>query len=323
VSRRPADRAISDEQRRAGDLPGDGRGRPAMPAGREPGVTGTTRPADPGRPDLLGSDPALPDNLNRLGRPAGTALPDLGRPDPVGPAAGTAPRSDLAGPGGTGSASAAPEPGRPQTTRSDLGSPPPAQPETGRPYLAGPDRPGPTSSGPTSSGLGTSGSGTSGLGTSGSGISGSGTSRPGTSGPGTSRSGTGGAADGRRDAARAGINGPTPDPASGHPTPGTGVPSASPAGHAGIEATGAAQTGDVPDVAEGDRPRLTRRVPLANLAEGLRRPDESTGSEPQLIRDPEQAREALSRFQASQRAARAMLDGIDDRHHESGGDSHS
>jgi hypothetical protein len=50
-------------------------------------------------------------------------------------------------------------------------------------------------------------------------------------------------------------------------------------------------------------------VPLANLAEGLRRGQEPASEQPQLIRDPKQAREALSRFQASQRAARAMLDG--------------
>jgi hypothetical protein len=52
---------------------------------------------------------------------------------------------------------------------------------------------------------------------------------------------------------------------------------------------------------------LTQRVPQANLAEGLRRPQGQSGPA-QPLRDPEQAREALSRFQASQRVARAMLD---------------
>jgi len=57
-----------------------------------------------------------------------------------------------------------------------------------------------------------------------------------------------------------------------------------------------------------DGPRLTQRVPQANLVEGLRRgPGQS--EQPQPLRDPEQAREALSRFQASQRAARALLEG--------------
>jgi signal transduction histidine kinase len=78
-------------------------------------------------------------------------------------------------------------------------------------------------------------------------------------------------------------------------------------------------TGAGADAAAGG-PRLSRRVPLANLAEGLRRGQESPADEPQLIRDPQQAREALSRFQASQQAARAMLDGVDDPPDNAGGD---
>jgi signal transduction histidine kinase len=58
---------------------------------------------------------------------------------------------------------------------------------------------------------------------------------------------------------------------------------------------------------------LSRRVPRANLAEGLRRDAEPTPEQPATpIRDPDQAREALSRFQANQRAARAMLDDATD-----------
>jgi signal transduction histidine kinase len=58
---------------------------------------------------------------------------------------------------------------------------------------------------------------------------------------------------------------------------------------------------------------LSRRVPRANLAEGLRRDAEPVAEQPATpIRDPDQAREALSRFQANQRAARAMLDGATD-----------
>jgi hypothetical protein len=114
------------------------------------------------------------------------------------------------------------------------------------------------------------------------------------------------------------------------PGAGLGNPSATgqagQAGRAGQQPAGGRtepRNTETPDMPDSDRPRLSRRVPLANLAEGLRRPDESTETGPQPIRDPEQAREALSRFQASQRAARAMLDGIEDRHQESGGDSHA
>jgi signal transduction histidine kinase len=62
-----------------------------------------------------------------------------------------------------------------------------------------------------------------------------------------------------------------------------------------------------------DGPQLSQRVPQANLVEGLRRMP-SGSEQPQPLRDPEQAREALSRFQASQRAARAALSGgsVDD-----------
>jgi hypothetical protein len=48
-------------------------------------------------------------------------------------------------------------------------------------------------------------------------------------------------------------------------------------------------------------------VPQTHLAEELRRQPEPP-PEPPVIRNPLQAKEALSRFQASQRAARAMLD---------------
>jgi signal transduction histidine kinase len=52
---------------------------------------------------------------------------------------------------------------------------------------------------------------------------------------------------------------------------------------------------------------LRRRVPQASLANQLR--NEARPVEPSPLRDPEQAREALSRFQASQRAAREALGG--------------
>ncbi len=61
---------------------------------------------------------------------------------------------------------------------------------------------------------------------------------------------------------------------------------------------------------EGTSP-LRRRVPQANLAAGLRR-DAGTQPEPDdapVVRDPMAARNALSRFQAAQRAARDAVDG--------------
>ncbi|MEN3362453.1 MAG: hypothetical protein V7637_6435 [Mycobacteriales bacterium] len=316
LPRRPADRAVPDAPSR----PVEGRpveGRP------DPGRTDLSQPA-PGRTDPARSEwsdahrtppaarpePAGPDRartdspsgnaaagryLDRphfadQGHPGPGAGPDPARPDPAGPTPAEAARSDLAGRDRIGPSSTQP-PARPEPARSDLAGRTPAQPDTGRPYLSDP-----TSTGPTLGGRGSTA-------------------------PEAGRPEAGRPDAGRGDASRGRADRPAPDTASGRPTPGTdGRPAT-----AGGEATpaGAATRGEAPDVAESDRPRLSRRVPLANLAEGLRRPDESSGSEPQPIRDPEQAREALSRFQASQRAARAMLDGIDERHHESGGDSHS
>jgi hypothetical protein len=66
-----------------------------------------------------------------------------------------------------------------------------------------------------------------------------------------------------------------------------------------------------PPVDDGDTPQLRRRVPQANLAAGLRR---EAGAQPDhdetpVVRDPMAARNALSRFQAAQRAARDEVDG--------------
>jgi signal transduction histidine kinase len=66
-----------------------------------------------------------------------------------------------------------------------------------------------------------------------------------------------------------------------------------------------------PPADEGGTPRLRRRVPQANLAAGLRR---DAGAQPEpddtpVVRDPLAARNALSRFQAAQRAARDAVDG--------------
>jgi signal transduction histidine kinase len=59
-----------------------------------------------------------------------------------------------------------------------------------------------------------------------------------------------------------------------------------------------------------DEPQLRRRVPQANLAAGLRRETEAAAAEETpVVRDPMTARNALSRFQAAQRAARSQVDG--------------
>jgi hypothetical protein len=56
--------------------------------------------------------------------------------------------------------------------------------------------------------------------------------------------------------------------------------------------------------------QLHRRVPQANLAVGLRRESEQAAPEQTpVVRDPMAARNALSRFQAAQRAARDVVDG--------------
>ena len=66
-----------------------------------------------------------------------------------------------------------------------------------------------------------------------------------------------------------------------------------------------------PPADERETPQLRRRVPQANLAAGLRR---DAGAQPEpdgapVVRDPMAARNALSRFQAAQRAARDAVDG--------------
>ena len=58
-----------------------------------------------------------------------------------------------------------------------------------------------------------------------------------------------------------------------------------------------------------DSPQLRRRVPQANLAAGLRRDAELQPPEDPVVRDPLAARNALSRFQAAQRAARDAVEG--------------
>jgi hypothetical protein len=60
-----------------------------------------------------------------------------------------------------------------------------------------------------------------------------------------------------------------------------------------------------------DGAQLRRRVPQANLAAGLRRDNggQPPHDEAPVVRDPMAARNALSRFQAAQRAARDAVEG--------------
>ena len=68
-------------------------------------------------------------------------------------------------------------------------------------------------------------------------------------------------------------------------------------------------TGDGPGEPGSGDGGLTRRTPQANLAEELRRSDDSTPAAPiRPRRDPAETRSALSRFQATQRAAREGQD---------------
>jgi signal transduction histidine kinase len=191
-----------------------------------------------------------------------------------------------------------------ETWPSPAGSQP-AGPSTAAPAPADLTSPEPTP--PAGNGTG---SATAGNGTAGDGAVGNGMTAPAAAGAPAGGGGTG---------PESFVAGPGGESARG------GAPSVG-AESAGIDAAGAG--GIEPDAGSGtagagaaeESPRLSRRVPLANLAEGLRRGQEPAGGQPQLIRDPAQAREALSRFQASQRAARAMLDGIGRPNDDSGGD---
>jgi signal transduction histidine kinase len=64
----------------------------------------------------------------------------------------------------------------------------------------------------------------------------------------------------------------------------------------------------VPPVPAPAEPHLARRVPQAHLAPELRRQQAETAEESAPPPDAEQAREALSRYQASREAARALVD---------------
>jgi hypothetical protein len=132
---------------------------------------------------------------------------------------------------------------------------------------------------------------------------------------------------------------PATEDAPGHATPDDGswpgwweAPSGD-GEHAGDGANGdrgtrpaAAAAGDLPGVAVGRppaaapgpaatvpgtapaEPRLTRRVPQAHLAPELRRQQAEPAEPPVPPPDADQARQALSRYQASREAARALVD---------------
>jgi signal transduction histidine kinase len=104
---------------------------------------------------------------------------------------------------------------------------------------------------------------------------------------------------------------PRPEPqAEAQPEPRPESPAAEPRPEP--NAAGAASLPEPrPPADERETQQLRRRVPQANLAAGLRR---EAGSQPEpdeapVVRDPMAARNALSRFQAAQRAARDAVDG--------------
>jgi len=101
------------------------------------------------------------------------------------------------------------------------------------------------------------------------------------------------------DDAANGDRGGRPAPAAGRDLP-TGAPDRPPGA-----ARGPAATVPMPPPVE---PQLARRVPQAHLAPELRRQQAEAAEPSAPPPDAEQAREALSRYQASREAARALVD---------------
>jgi len=101
------------------------------------------------------------------------------------------------------------------------------------------------------------------------------------------------------DDAANGDRGGRPAPAAGRDLP-TGAPDRPPGA-----ARGPAATVPMPPPVE---PQLARRVPQAHLAPELRRQQAEAAEASAPPPDAEQAREALSRYQASREAARALVD---------------
>jgi signal transduction histidine kinase len=190
-------------------------------------------------------------------------------------------RTSLGAPGPDRAGFGAPGPDRsafagPGPDRSGLGGPAPAGPQRGGHAPAGPGRRGPAWPGPDRSG-------------------------PGGRGPGGVP--PGGPGDPRGDDSME-WSGWWASPA-GNGGRGEGGRGESAGGNGGRRPAPAAATAGPPEPPE---PQLTRRVPQAHLAPELRRQD-ATPAEPQPPPpDADQARAALSRYQASREAARAVVD---------------
>ncbi len=102
---------------------------------------------------------------------------------------------------------------------------------------------------------------------------------------------------------------PRPDPSTPQPVPGRLEPRSEPSEP--NRSSPAPLPEPRPPADDEGTQQLRRRVPQANLAAGLRR---DAGAQPEpddapVVRDPMAARNALSRFQAAQRAARDAVDG--------------
>jgi signal transduction histidine kinase len=261
----------------------------------------------------------------RAGRPA--AAEEVG-PAPVSaavatmppwPAAEDVPEPDRADFGGLGPDRA--DFGGLGPDRAGLGGPGPDRSTLAGP---GPDRSDPARPAPDRSGLGGPGPGLGGPGPN------RGGPGPGLGGPGPNRGGPGpslvGPGPNRGGPARSGSDraGPGGRGHGGAPSGAPGDPRgdsmewsgwwASPAGNGGPgdggngERRPAAATAGPAEPPEPTEPQLTRRVPQAHLAPELRRQDATPAEPPAPPPDADQARAALSRYQASREAAREVVD---------------
>jgi hypothetical protein len=239
----------------------------------------------------------------RAGRPA--TAEEVG-PAPVAAAVATMPpwpaAEDVPGPDRASV-------GGPGPNRMNLGGPGPDRAGLGGPgpdpsalLGPGPDRSGPARPGPDRAGLGGPGAHRGGPGP-------AGPDRVGPARPGPERAGPGGP----------GVPPGVPGDPRGDGTEWSGW-WASPAGNGGRGDDGggdggggnggrrpapATATAQPPEPAE---PHLTRRVPQAHLAPELRRQDATPAEPPAPPPDADQARAALSRYQASREAARQVVD---------------
>jgi signal transduction histidine kinase len=104
---------------------------------------------------------------------------------------------------------------------------------------------------------------------------------------------------------------PAHEPAAGNgATEGNGASTSVPIGHGHAERPPEPPT--VRPAAPPSEPPLTRRVPQSHLARELRDQPPVEQAPEQALPDSNRTREALSRYQASRRAARALVDGEED-----------